>query len=215
MGRNPFNNDCLDEYCSIPNNLIITYHKYIGENNWKWTKEKIELYDENDNPRWHEHPVFKNQVDVVAIPFDLNANILSYNEGFNIDSNYNLNITDTIYAIGFPYGYFVKSKEEPHGVWTAGRVATDPCLDININNKELPVFLMDSRTRKGQSGSPVLYFSKDGWEVTPNGCLCMCAAPIFKEVGIYSGRMNKDSDLGYVWKWEVIKEILSGINNKK
>ncbi len=34
-----------------------------------------------------------------------------------------------------------------------------------------------------------------------------------REVGIYSGRINKDSDLRYVWKWKVIKEILESIED--
>ena len=38
------------------------------------------------------------------------------------------------------------------------------------------------------------------------------AGPIIHEIGIYSGRINKDSDLGYVWKWSLLEEI---INNNK
>lgn len=33
-----------------------------------------------------------------------------------------------------------------------------------------------------------------------------------KEVGVYSGRIHKDSDLGIVWKWAVVKEIIESIN---
>ena len=40
-------------------------------------------------------------------------------------------------------------------------------------------------------------------------------SPFMREIGIYSGRINKDSDLGYVWKWPVIKEIIESIKDNE
>ena len=116
--------------------------------------------------------------------------------------------------MGFPLGYTVKSKEEPHAVWTSGSVATDPDLDMVINDETLPAFLIDSRTRQGQSGSPVIYYSDAGIDLHHNGGRSMWGEPFMKEIGIYSGRIDKESDLGYVWKWKVIKEIIESINNQ-
>ena len=89
-------------------------------------------------------------------------------------------------------------------------------LVIKINN--LPAFLIDSKTRQGQSGSPVIYYSESGFDPHykdgENIGKAVWGCPFMREVGIYSGRINKDSDLGYVWKWEVIKEILDSIQDK-
>ena len=116
--------------------------------------------------------------------------------------------------MGFPLGYTVKSKEEPHAVWTSGSVATDPDLDMVINDETLPAFLIDSRTRQGQSGSPVIYYSDAGIDLHYKGGRAMWGDPFMKEIGIYSGRIDKESDLGYVWKWKVIKEIIESVNNQ-
>ena len=51
------------------------------------------------------------------------------------------------FVVGFPLGYTVKGKDEPHAIWTSGTVASDPDVNIIINNTELLAFLIDSKTR--------------------------------------------------------------------
>ena len=43
-------------------------------------------------------------------------------------------------------------------------------------------------------------------ETTPN-MKNMQFGLLIKPIGIYSGRINSDSDLGYVWKWSIIEDI--------
>ncbi len=197
---------------SIPNKLIIKYKKYENEENFKWMTKNINLYDEDDEKIWLEHPKYGSDIDVVAILIEENETII-YNGSYEINTNYMLDVSEPVFILGFPLGYVVKSEEEPHSIWTYGTVASDPSLELVINNKKLPAFLIDSRTRKGQSGSPVIYYSNSGFDahyINPKfgegyanwGC------PFMKEIGIYSRRINKDSDLGYVWKWEVLREIV-------
>ena len=57
-------------------------------------------------------------------------------------------------------------------------------------------FLVDAKTWEGQSGSPVLA------RVTEDGA---------QLIGIYSGRTNKDSSLGYVWKLDIINQIVKKV----
>ena len=89
-------------------------------------------------------------------------------------------------------------------VWATGFVASEPVIDYN----ELPVFLIDCRTRQGQSGSPVVKHSNGGTIRLKSGASRMGGvATTF--LGIYSGRVHKDSDLGMVWKRSAIIELLS------
>ena len=211
-GRNFITNKCLDQInATIPNKIVVTYKKYINNNNFKWVKRKIDLYDSNNNPIWYEHPKYGKKVDVVAIPLETNPNYLDYRERFELDTNYTLDVTESLFVVGFPLGYTIKSKDEPHAIWTSGTIASDPSLDIVINGETLPAFIIDSRTRQGQSGSPVIYYSESGFDPNYNNGFASWNSPFMKEIGIYTGRINKECDLGYVWKWKVIKEIVESI----
>lgn len=211
-GKNFITKQCIDPNCAIPDKLVVTYKKYLHNDNYEWVKEEIRLYDENDNKLWYEHPIYGNDIDVIAIPLEKSPMIIHYKEAYNINTQYDLNVTDPVFIIGFPLGYIIKNKSEPHAIWTSGTIANDPGLDLLINNKNVPAFLVDSRTRQGQSGSPVIYYSEAGFDPHCNGGQAIWGQPFMKEIGIYSGRINKDSDLGYVWKWKVIKEILESIS---
>ncbi len=67
----------------------------------------------------------------------------------------------TVTIIGFPFALTV----EGFPVWTRGAVASEPAL----NYDGLPCFLIDSRTRSGQSGSPVLIYHRGGVAATADG----------------------------------------------
>jgi hypothetical protein len=75
---------------------------------------------------------------------------------------------------------------------------------------DLPVFLIDSRTRPGQSGSPVIQYSKGGAVPLADGSTGVFAGPVERLVGVYSGRINDQSDLGFAWKRTVVSDILDG-----
>ncbi len=74
-------------------------------------------------------------------------------------------------------------------------------VDSLLNESEYIVadaFLVDAKTWKGQSGSPVLA------SVTEDNANLL---------GIYSGRTNRDSSLGYVWKIDNINQIVQRVCN--
>ena len=79
---------------------------------------------------------------------------------------------------------------------------------MGVDFEDLPCFLTDSRTRSGQSGSPVVRYSDGaGGHRMSDGALAMTGGPLADLVGVYSGRMSKDSDLGHVWKRQALVEI--------
>jgi hypothetical protein len=91
-------------------------------------------------------------------------------------------------------------------IWVRGTIASEPGIDYD----DLPRFLVDARTRVGQSGSPVIRVSVDGLTPTVDWGVAIYNGPVMRLVGVYSGRINQESDLGYVWRVGVINDILTG-----
>jgi hypothetical protein len=107
--------------------------------------------------------------------------------------------------VGFPFGM---TGGGAFGVWIQGTVATEPELDYG----GLPRFLIDSRTRPGQSGSPVLFYAHGGTVAMADGSTAVFGGPVEQFLGVYSGRINAESDLGFVWKPEAVRTIVeSGV----
>lgn len=91
-------------------------------------------------------------------------------------------------------------------VWATGFVASEPQLDLGGK----PVFLIDSRTRRGQSGSPVVACRNRGL-VHLKGArhkTVESRTPAYRFMGVYSGRINPESDLGYVWKASAVRDLI-------
>jgi hypothetical protein len=109
--------------------------------------------------------------------------------------------TDTISVIGFPFGVTVGGA---FAIWSTGFVASEPSIDY-VN---LPVFLIDCRSRQGQSGSPVLAYRVGSARTNAYGGMRFFPGTIYKFLGIYSGRINAESDLGLVWKTSAVLELL-------
>lgn len=202
-GRNNETGECLNSMGAIPNKIKV-WIPYKTEVGVSWNNKEIELYDDNNEKIWLEHPNYMEKVDVVAIKLD------TYNQNFfcyNLVNNFRPIVTENLYIVGYPFGFIVNRENGKYAIWTTGIVASDPDLNLNINGEQLPAFLVDAKTRQGQSGSPVIYYSDNGM-IRQNNGFAIYGSPITIEIGIYSGRINNESDLGYVWKWSLIKEII-------
>ena len=104
--------------------------------------------------------------------------------------------------IGFPFGY---AGGGALPIWVQGAIATEPSVDWD----GLPRFLIDSRTRPGQSGSPVILYREAGLTTNAAGEHVVIPGPHERFVGVYSGRISEQSDLGIVWKPRVVREIVA------
>ena len=132
-----------------------------------------------------------------------------------------LGVGDDVTVVGFPFGVKVIAL----AIWTRASIASE----FDFDYEGLPAYLVDARTRSGQSGSPVIffrtgaYFEKYGAIVMPNMQTPRPpGTPIdddqprprsgFTEefLGVYSGRVNVDSDLGFVWRPSALREIIEG-----
>ncbi|PSR30613.1 MAG: hypothetical protein C7B46_17690 [Sulfobacillus benefaciens] len=198
-GRNADTGSILNQdTASIPNRLNLRHHtNLLGT-----TVSKIEvLYTSDGCSRWIEHPQGR-AVDVVALPLENLSNIQLY--------PFELSLANTdiiprpgmpVFIIGFPFGL---SAGEGFGIWKTGHIASDPDIDVDSR----PYFLVDATTRGGMSGAPAILRLSGGYETSTGFVLSIVGSPT-KFLGIYSGRVNQDSELGRIWKPHVLSSIFN------
>jgi hypothetical protein len=202
LGRNSENKP-LGQFSQIPDALRV-YHNVHGQLG-SWTAIDEALYSSPGQPRWLEHPTFGRRVDVIALELSLSANVAFYphDQTAASVSNVAIRVTTELSIIGFPFGLTGGGKL---GVWSRGTIATEPDIDFD----DLPLMLIDSRTRQGQSGSPVIFWATSSFETKEEGAAMFGGGSISLLMGVYSGRVNAESDLGLVWKARIIDEIIDG-----
>jgi hypothetical protein len=127
---------------------------------------------------------------VLIVPWDLHQ---------GDDWRLKLNVTDRLYVVGYP----VLRVGVPFPIWLQGTVASEPAVPY----ANLPLLLIDSRTRPGASGSPVIRFVLPGEMVRTEDDLVMVTEPLGILIGVYSGRLDERMDVGLVWRKGVIADI--------
>jgi S1-C subfamily serine protease len=181
-----------------PDELAIRHNRNDRIGSWIVTVEP--LY-QNGKSLWVE-PVLK-EADFVALALTQLDGVQLYPYELNDPSHILVSPADTVSVIGFPFGISARGL----AVWATGFVATD--LDIDFNGQ--PIFLIDCRSRPGQSGSPVIAYRGHGAVSTEGAGMALFNGPVYRFLGIYSGRINSESDLGMVWKAAQISDLVSSI----
>jgi hypothetical protein len=105
--------------------------------------------------------------------------------------------------IGFPFGL---STAGAWPIWKTGHIASDPDLDYD----DRPAFLIDATTRAGMSGSPVVLRSYGGY-ASSKAHMVIGGGPGTRFLGVYSGRIHNQAEIGRVWRPSSIKEILATV----
>lgn len=198
-GRDQNTGTSISDTGGLPNEIAIMHHRKDHAMVWV---ERTEPLFADDRPLWIEHPSLGERADFVAIPLTRldDVEIIPYDIDDTGPKIY-IGPPEQISVIGFPFG---KTAGGHLGIWATGFVASEPALDFS----ELPVLLIDCRTRPGQSGSPVVAFRNVEWVALEDGGKSMFREPVSRLVGIYSGRIRKDSDIGMVWKAEAIRQLV-------
>lgn len=201
-GRRQDTNAPLSPTGGLPNEIVIVHNRkgYLGQ--WLFKKEPLYV---GDAPRWREHPTLGAQADFVALPLsDLtDVEIYPYDPA-NPGPAIFVGAADTVSVIGFPFGMTAGGA---FAVWATGFLASEP--EVNFNN--LPIQLIDCRSRQGQSGSPVIAHRSGGMVPMADGGTAAFAGPASKFVGIYSGRINAESDIGIVWKATAVHQLVASL----
>ncbi len=203
-GRNPRTLEIMNTQGLIPDQIKVAIFK--DQQTVERADIILDLYKNDGTPLWKEHPTHKQNVDVVAIEVNIPDGLaVSYVEecieSFNDKTQ--VGIADDVFVLGFPFGLSVAEK---FPIWKRASVASEPLLDA----EGLPLLYVDTSTRSGMSGSPVVYRQRRGVSLMSKGKnefsrYYMCF------VGVYSGRIGENKDftvqLGKVWKASVIDEI--------
>lgn len=199
-GRRQDTGECLSATTgAIPNEILIHHHRGGVSGGWL---AKVEALYENDNPRWVEHPTLGAKADFVALPLCNLAGTDTFSWNTEPEKNEQaIAPAEAVSVVGFPFGL---AYDGYHPIWATGFVASEP----RLNYDGLPVFLIDSRTRQGQSGSPVVKHSSGGAVLLKNGSSVLGSGQITTWLGIYSGRIHSESDIGMVWKKEAVIELV-------
>jgi hypothetical protein len=204
LGRNIVTGECLDrKNAAVPNTMSvlipITSKKDQGFicSSWQWYSIPLYVAGDASRPAWVEHP--DPVVDLVGFKFRppeiAMKNLVLPADGPELP----LQVCNRVNVIGYPFGL----STDNFPIWSTGYTASEPAIDVDGK----PLMYIDCRTRKGQSGSPVVRFFHPGETVNVDGNSYMAKQPQVFLLGIYSGRVNNESDIGMVWKKRAIVEL--------
>lgn len=167
-----------------------------------WTYRIQRVRDDEGNPLWVEHPQLGFRFDVVALPLAPPSEALLLPYEVDPGADVDLVVGSGLAIVGFPKGM---SASGITAIWKGGSIASEPDLDVN----DEPYFWIDSNTREGMSGSPVIA-RRFGGSLMKTGDYHVGAGVYDRTVGVYAGRAfdAPDMTLGRVWKWEEVRTVI-------
>jgi hypothetical protein len=197
-----------------PDLLTICHHfteeMRIGHGAWTFREER--LVRDAIEPMWYEHPnkdlrerphpktFGERVVDVAALALKETERVELYEVSLEpFEPNVLIRPGLPVSIIGFPFG---ESTGGYFPIWKTGHIASD--FDETVNER---YFLVDASTREGMSGSPVI-FRPLGPYLGASGAVLVGDGGTSFFLGIYSGRIRADSDIGIVWRPKIIAEVL-------
>jgi hypothetical protein len=200
-GLHPQSRQPLSPTGALPDRLAIVHNRANQLGQWLVREEPLLA---GQRIRWHEHPTLGDKVDAVALPLTALDDVELYPHDITGGPDIAVGPADPVSVIGFPFGLQAGGSL---AVWATGFVASEPQIDFN----DLPLMLVDCRTRPGQSGSAVISYRSGGAVAMADGGTSIFGAAVWKFLGIYSGRINEQSDLGLVWKVKALSELIASV----
>jgi hypothetical protein len=165
--------------------------------------EIFDLYDKHGTPKWITHP--GQIVDIALLPLSPKEEPDWYAINKLQNLPLSVSIGQDVYILGYPFG--INSSGYP--IWKRASIASEP----QLRTQEQPYILVDTASRPGMSGSPVIRRSW-GNHTLSTGDLLTHLGPGTRFIGVYSGRLFTkdplDAQLGLVWPAMFIDEILAG-----
>lgn len=166
----------------------------------------IRIRDEDDKPLWLIHPCRRVDVAVLPIPFrPEELTIALYPLNILANATLRINIGMDVFILGYPF----KIEPPAYPVWKRGSIASEPQLARITTD----YFLVDTASRPGMSGAPVIRRSWTNHMEEP-GVVALIDPPLNRFIGVYSGRLPTDhsyeAQLGLVWDASLIDEIIAG-----
>ena len=202
-GRNPTSLDPLLKNAGLPD--TVSCYLCLGETYVRREWQDFTLSN-GDSATWLVHPQHRQAVDVGALPIELPSRFLERPINEMPSTKMRLEVSHDVFILGYPLG-LIDNKGFP--LWKRASIASEP-------GSSAPNFLVDTATRSGMSGSPVLqryrgFYKQDTTKSTPSPDDWWGEGDAF--VGVYSGRLGDSeikAQLGIVWKQRLIQEIIEG-----
>ena len=210
-GRHPYTTDQNAE--AIPDFVRV---KYLVQKAGVELPRSVEidhpLYRDEDKPLWialaKEKRMLPTEANGVKLAIDvaiLEVSKIPQNVGvlqFDPPTEFLIPVMEQVAIIGYP---FHLSGTEDLPLWLSGTVASDLA-----NRPYRRCFFVDAKTREGCSGSLVVLKTK-GARVDRPGGKTDGQGDVFHTVGIYSGRLPGNSDIGIVWHWNTVAQTLGEV----
>lgn len=240
-GRHPDNLKFQSAQNAVPDNVVVNIVVSRGAFGASRMSIILPLMDENQ-ALFLIHPTGWPRVDVAAIPFDPMGNLKFEFHKFdggvveglislldtgttNIPAELcpiqrylvpdqavidlwmnNVEVTEELFIPGYPHNV---QDYYSQPVWKRATIASSVQDGWNRQSK----FLVDSASKSGMSGSPVLYYSPKG-AVSVGGSSYRFDTDVAILAGVYVGREGvtdqADPQIGIVWHRSVIDEIIDG-----
>ncbi len=157
-GRSPYTGQARRKDAALPDALGLALHRkdHLGGFVEGYSAR---LDDDQGAVKWLQHQQGQD-IDVAVLPIDVfPADCVAYElPRASEASDMAFRVGMDAYILGFPKG-IAHQKYLP--IWKRASVATEP----DIPHDDLPVFLVDTTTREGMSGAPVLLRSFGGYEI--------------------------------------------------
>jgi hypothetical protein len=203
-GQNPVTGEYLSGKISFPNKIDVRIFR--NQEFIEWEKLTIDILDDDLNKLWLEHPIHGKSVDVIAIETVIPDyySVTTIDEAIEPNNeNTPLNIGNDVFILGYPFGI---SSGGGLPIWKRASIASEPVIDVD----DLPKLFVDTASRPGMSGSPVVLKERRPMTIIDKNK--GFSRNFMRFVGVYSGRIGtKDelgAQLGIVWKSKVIEEII-------
>ena len=197
--------------------VIVNVHGDINETTtWLLT---YPILDEDGRPGWLWHPTFRERVDVAVLPLgpapfdealgnmDPPAALATVPVNEHPDwVDFDVDAGDDAFVLGYPHGL---NGGGGLPIWKRASLASEPDFDLD----GLPKLLIDTATRAGMSGSPVVAVRRGFIQARSGSIDDSLIGQADRFLGVYSGRLGDDPmglQLGIVWKARVISEIIAG-----
>ena len=143
-GRNPMTGKPQSSTAGVPNKIkcrLILDKEFL-----EWSDYTFDLCDKDGIPRWFQHPREGRIIDVAALKVELPSKFKKLEINQYKFTDMRVEIAQDVFILGFPIG-IAGRKELP--VWKRGSIASEP-------GGNYPRILIDTATRKGMSGAPVI-----------------------------------------------------------
>ncbi|MGZ2258665.1 S1 family peptidase [Roseobacter sp. A03A-229] len=205
-GRNAYSGQPLLPTGAIPNRFELMLHlEKVGD----YRKDiQLSIVSPNGTPNWFQHQSGQTY-DIAAIRLPSvpdEIKIYPANKSERNRGDLLLQVTSEVFILGYPRGL---QKQGILPVWKRGTIAAEP--DVPVDGQE-PAYLVDTATREGMSGSPVIL--RYDWLVPlKEGGFEMRTGSSIQLIGVYSGRFGAEDEfaaqLGRVWKISAVEEMIT------